>query len=233
MLPLTRRREFEMASLLYQRVFGYDDRFTLNPKLMRSMAYAGGVNVGAWSAAGDLIGFVYGFPGVDEDGPYLFSQAACVADDWRGHGIGSALKHAQMEQARAKGLTVMRWAFDPLNLRNAHLNLDKLGARARWYKPDFYDDGSSDRLIVEWDGEQPQHRAAPTVDTSPALFGTVQTLSDGRLAVTTDSKRKISPSLATSFASSLRHTLDSGYVAVQCAAVSDDAIAYVCERTAA
>lgn len=228
--PVTRRRDFDSASVLYQRVFGYGDRFSLNTKLMQSMIYAGGANVGAWSNEGELIGFVYGFPAVADGEPYLFSQAACVADEWRGRGVGSALKYAQMDQAQRQGLSTMRWAFDPMNLRNARLNLNRLGARARWYKPDFYDDGNSDRLIVEWDGSAPERLPALEITASSELFGHVQTLDEAHVAVTMPSTPPAPDALARLVSKSLRELLERRYAVVHCTAVSADVAAYVAER---
>lgn len=232
--PLTRRHDFELASSLYRRVFGYGDRFSLNTRLMQSMTYAGGVNVGAWSQRGELVGFVYGFPGVDDREPYLFSQAACVSDSWRGRGVGSALKHAQMDQARMRGLQTMRWAFDPSNLRNACINLNKLGARGRWFRSDFYDDEDSDRLIVEWSGDSRECPAPlPRPSDSPNLFGLVQMIDEHLVAVTAPAGPTMPTSIKRALANSLHEALAGGFVATRCDVVAPTVFAYVCEMVAA
>src|SRR5205823_6193082 len=73
-------------------------------------------------------------------------------------GIGRSLKLAQRERALARGIKVIEWTFDPLQIRNAHFNIARLGALARRYLPDFYGRSSSilhgglptDRLLAEW-----------------------------------------------------------------------------------
>jgi predicted GNAT superfamily acetyltransferase len=231
---LTTREDFERASLLYQRVFGYDGQFSLNTKLMRSIGYAGGANAGAWSDQGDLIGFVYGFPAIGEDGPYLFSQASCVDDLWRGRGVGSALKYAQLREARLHGLPTMRWAFDPANSRNARLNLGRLGARARWFQPDFYDNGESDRLVVEWDGSEPSAPPlACQLDSSVALLGAVQQVDSTHVAITLPLEPRTEGPSRRRLLDSLRGVLDDGFVAMDCRRISPRVAAYICEAGAA
>ncbi|WP_164479167.1 GNAT family N-acetyltransferase [Nakamurella antarctica] len=248
--PLTERQEFEQASSLYQRVFHYTEQFTLNTKLMRSLMYAGGTAVGAFSDEKVLIGFVYGFPAIDNATPYLFSQAACVDAEWQGRGVGRALKHAQMDQARRGGFTSMRWPYDPMNTRNAFFNLSRLGARARWFKPDFYDDGHSDRLIVEWDGVEwdgaewngvewngaakdgsaNQPVITASIDSAPALFGQVQQLDASRAAITLPAGPQAPEDTRPLVAGSLRRVLEAGYAAVQCVRVAPGVFAYLCQQ---
>jgi predicted GNAT superfamily acetyltransferase len=57
------------------------------------------------------------------------------------------------------GITRMFWTFDPLVARNAHLNLERLGARVVEYVRDMYGENpmsrtdsviGSDRFVVEW-----------------------------------------------------------------------------------
>lgn len=232
-VPLRRRVEFDAASALYRRVFGYDSRFSLNSKLMLAMNYAGGANVGAWSRTGELVGFVYGFPAIDHGGSYLFSQAACVDPAWRGRGIGTALKHAQLAEAKQHGLARMRWAFDPANLRNGRINIDKLGARARWFKRDFYDDSVSDRLIAEWDGTPPSTRDMPTLDASPALFGRVQVIEGDTCVVTAGEGGPVDPGLREALAESMERLLGEGMTVTRCAKVAPGVSAYLLERAAA
>ena len=77
---------------------------------------------------------------------------------YRGRGVGTALKKAQREQALHRGIDLIKWTFDPLESRNAYLNLEKLGVIIREYRVNHYGFTSShlqrgmesDRLIVEW-----------------------------------------------------------------------------------
>jgi predicted GNAT superfamily acetyltransferase len=139
------------ASSLYREVFGYrSDENALSPRLLRGLLLNGGSAVGALDPDGDLVGFSYGFPATDEGRLFHYSQATAILDRCQGQGLGRTLKEAQAVVARAAGADTMRWAFDPANARNAHFNLETLGARGRWFHRDFYDEPDTDRLIVEW-----------------------------------------------------------------------------------
>lgn len=144
--------DFAEASRLYVETFGYDDaRLTLNPLLLVALVENGGVAVGARDAAGDLLGFAYGFPGHRDGLTYLYSQAAVVAPAAQGQGLGRRLKEVQRAAALDRGLTRMRWAYDPLLARNAHFNLGVLGAVGVEFREDYYRTPASDRIVVEWD----------------------------------------------------------------------------------
>jgi predicted GNAT superfamily acetyltransferase len=81
-----------------------------------------------------------------------------VLPEYRNAGLGRRLKLAQRDDALARGFDLMEWTFDPLEIKNAHLNIARLGAIARRYKADFYGPSSSplqgglptDRLYAEW-----------------------------------------------------------------------------------
>jgi predicted GNAT superfamily acetyltransferase len=152
MVHSTRSREvFREASALYARVFGYTSvDHSLNPKLLSAIVANGGAAVAATADNNTLVGFAYGFVGFDGTHPYLYSQAAFIDPDYQSQGIGRLLKQAQRDIATEAGLTSMRWAFDPLLSRNAHFNLDVLGARGVRFEPRYYDESFSDRLIVDW-----------------------------------------------------------------------------------
>jgi predicted GNAT superfamily acetyltransferase len=142
---------FRAANDLYARVFGYTAAdHSLNPKLLSAIVGNGGTAVAASTAEGELVGFAYGFIGFDGTHPYLYSQAAFIDPAYQGLGVGRLLKQEQAVIATRAGLNSMRWAFDPILSRNAHFNLDVLGARGVRFAPRYYDEAFSDRLIVEW-----------------------------------------------------------------------------------
>jgi predicted GNAT superfamily acetyltransferase len=150
-VSLTTASRFAEASALYREVFGYlDPEYGLNPRLLGALASNGGSVVGILDDSDRLVAFAYGFCGTDRRGFYHYSQSAVVAADQQGHGLGRMLKHAQREVALSHGMSRMRWTYDPTQIRNAHFNLDVLGARGRWFAPDMYGPGT-DRVVVEWD----------------------------------------------------------------------------------
>lgn len=121
----------------------------------------GGLILGAYEED-TLMGFVFGFPGIDmlPDGPQLkhCSHMLAVRPEARDAGLGFALKRAQWQMLRQKGLTHATWTYDPLLSRNAHLNIAKLGATCNTYLRSYYGEMSdglniglpSDRFQVDW-----------------------------------------------------------------------------------
>jgi predicted GNAT superfamily acetyltransferase len=116
--------------------------------------------------ASSLIGFSFSLPGVKTEAKsasgrpesYLHSHMLAVRDGYRNQSIGARLKLAQREDALARGITRIEWTFDPVEIKNAFLNIHKLGAIVRTYEENFYGVSSSrlqgglqtDRLVAEW-----------------------------------------------------------------------------------
>ncbi len=116
--------------------------------------------------ASSLIGFSFSLPGVKTGAKsasgrpesYLHSHMLAVRDGYRNQRIGARLKLAQREDALARGITRIEWTFDPVEIKNAFLNIHKLGAIVRTYEENFYGVSSSrlqgglqtDRLVAEW-----------------------------------------------------------------------------------
>src|SRR5258708_28523473 len=83
---------------------------------------------------------------------------AGVHGEYRGRGVGRMLNLLQQGEALGGGIRLIQWTFDPLELRNAHFNLNRLGAICREYQPNLYGVTTSplhrglatDRLLVEW-----------------------------------------------------------------------------------
>ena len=105
-----------------------------------------------------LVGFTLAIPGSRAGHSYLHSHMLAVKDTYRNHGIGRRLKLAQRDEALKQGFELMEWTFDPLEIKNAYLNIAKLGAITRRYNINQYGQSSSplqgglptDRLVAEW-----------------------------------------------------------------------------------
>ena len=135
--------------------------------------------------ASSLIGFSFSLPGVKTGAKsssgrpesYLHSHMLAVRDGYRNQSIGARLKLAQREDALARGITRIEWTFDPVEIKNAFLNIHKLGAIVRTYEENFYGVSSSrlqgglqtDRLVAEWWIGSPRVIAA--IQGSPARDG--------------------------------------------------------------
>src|SRR5204863_4468964 len=105
-----------------------------------------------------MVGFAMSLPGYRDGQAYLHSHMLAVLPEYRNSGVGRNLKLAQREDALERGFERMEWTFDPLEIKNAHLNIARLGAIVRRYMPDFYGPSTSplqgnlptDRLVAEW-----------------------------------------------------------------------------------
>lgn len=127
-------------------------------RLMAVIVRNGGLALGAF-VGGEMAGFVFGYPGLRDGRVVHCSHMLGVRPAHEGVGIGRRLKLAQRDAMQRRGCAAIVWTFDPLETRNAHLNLRKLGARAVDYWPNLYGATSSslhagvatDRLLVRWD----------------------------------------------------------------------------------
>ena len=143
---------------IQREVWGFMDLDVVPAGLMSVMECYGAIAAGAF--VGDrMAGFVNGFPGFDEAGPLHHSHMLAVRPEFRGAGIGIALKWAQADRVLAQGLDRINWTFDPLQAANANLNLNHLGCVARVYRLNVYGKSQSplhgglptDRLEPEWE----------------------------------------------------------------------------------
>jgi predicted GNAT superfamily acetyltransferase len=127
----------------------------------------GGQVLGAFDGP-TMVGFTMALVGVHGKTPYLHSHMTGVLPEYRDRKIGRALKLFQRDEALSRDIRLIEWTFDPLETRNAHFNLNRLGAIVRAYIPDFYGITTSplhrglatDRLLAEWHLDSPRVIAA-------------------------------------------------------------------------
>jgi len=125
--------------------------------LLKVAGRLGGVVAGAWDERG-LAGFVFGVTGIEDGRPVHWSDMLAVRGDLRDAGLGARLKAWQRDALLARGIDTCYWTFDPLESRNAWLNLGKLGAVCREYEADMYGESDSplhrgigtDRFVALW-----------------------------------------------------------------------------------
>ncbi len=158
--PLKTLDEFHAAEELQRAAWGSADIDIAPLHVMLTIAKNGGVVLGAF-AHHQLIGFVYGFLGASDRPATKLkhtSHQMGVLPEWQSRGVGYALKVAQREAVRQQGLRLITWTYDPLESKNAHLNIAKLGAVCNTYIRNYYgelrDDINlglaTDRFQVDW-----------------------------------------------------------------------------------
>jgi predicted GNAT superfamily acetyltransferase len=154
---LTTHEQFERCVALQVAVWGYNEGDVIPRRMFVVAQRIGGQVLGAFD--GDaMVGFAMSLPGYRDGRSYLHSHMLAVLSEYRNAGIGRRLKLAQRDDAILRGFDLMEWTFDPLEIKNAHLNIARLGAIARRYQPDFYGPSTSplqgglptDRLYAEW-----------------------------------------------------------------------------------
>jgi predicted GNAT superfamily acetyltransferase len=140
---------------------GFNER--VPSTILKVTQYLGGVTAAAFDGPGEnrlMLGFVFGMTGVRDGQLVHWSDMLAVRATARDHGIGRRLKLYQRSLVAEMGVTQIVWTFDPLVSRNAHLNLNSLGARVTDYVTDMYgpDTGSAlhdaigtDRFVVSWE----------------------------------------------------------------------------------
>jgi predicted GNAT superfamily acetyltransferase len=150
--------ELTEAVDLQQRVWGFDDRDVAPLPLFVVAAETGGQVFGAFDGR-RMVGFCLAFAGIKPQGRlYLHSHMLAVLPEYRNQGVGRQLKLEQRSEALERGIDLIEWTFDPLQLKNAYFNMVCLGAIARRYLENLYGDSSSplhgdlptDRFVAEW-----------------------------------------------------------------------------------
>ncbi|MGH9900720.1 MAG: GNAT family N-acetyltransferase [Pyrinomonadaceae bacterium] len=165
--------EFDACVRLQREAFGLPD-LELSPRrhLIVSRA-AGGWVLGAFAAEGEMVGFVLNLAAARGDEPVGYSHMMAVAPAYQNRGVGARLKWAQRERALAEGRRFIKWTWDPMQARNAHFNINRLGAVVRAYAANFYGTDynmtpgehgreygiDSDRLFAEWELNSPRVEA--------------------------------------------------------------------------
>ncbi len=143
---------------LQQEIWGYSDLEVYPLRLFVNLNKIGGQVLGAFTRAGECVGFVAAMPAWRGRRRYWHSLSLGIRAGHENRGLGRALKLAQRRGALAAGLDSIMWSFDPLRAKNAFFNIERLGAVCRRYFPNYYGAVESrlqqglpsDRLIAEW-----------------------------------------------------------------------------------
>ena len=129
--------EFHRCVELQRQIWGEADLEVEPVTMFVVAAHTGGQVLGAFEN-GRMIAYTLAIAGLQDHVPYLHSHMTGVLSDYRDRGVGRMLKLFQREEALSRGIRLIQWTFDPLELRNAHFNLNRLGAISRQYLPNLY-----------------------------------------------------------------------------------------------
>lgn len=150
---------------LQEEVWGEGFTGCVPPAILMVAQKVGGVTAGAFDGRGRLLGLVFGITGIRDGRPVHWSDRLAVRPEARGLGLGHKLKAYQRQLLLQRGVEVAYWTFDPLVARNAHLNLNRLGAEVVDYVCDMYGSNTgsqihsglgSDRFVVVWNLRDPR-----------------------------------------------------------------------------
>ncbi|MEM8531207.1 MAG: hypothetical protein AAGF95_10220 [Chloroflexota bacterium] len=155
--------EYRAVERLQREAWGFGDAETVPGPLLLTAQKSGGLVLGAFDDGKEfgpqLVGFVFSFVGLAANGRIKHSShMAAVAPAYQNRNLGYHLKLVQREHVLMQGITHITWTFDPLESRNAHLNLHKLGATCQTYLPNVYGDMRdainaglpTDRFQLDW-----------------------------------------------------------------------------------
>lgn len=180
--------EFEQCVRLQKEVWNFADLDLVPLRMFVVADKIGGQVMGCFDGK-EMIGFALSIPGSRSSHPYLHSHMLAVLDQYRNQGIGRRLKLLQREDALERNFELIEWTFDPLEIKNAFLNIERLGAIARRYTLNQYGMSSSplqgglptDRLVAEWwlrstrvqkilAGERPKFRAECEIEVPAQIY---------------------------------------------------------------
>jgi predicted GNAT superfamily acetyltransferase len=210
--PLSTFEELSRCVEIQLATWGYSDGDVVPRRMFIVANRIGGHVLGAFDGE-TMIAFAMALPGIKPESqggrPYLHSHMLAVLPEYRNRGLGRKMKLAQREEALARGIELIEWTFDPLEIRNAHLNIARLGAIVRRYQPNFYGPSSSplqgglptDRLYAEWwlrssrvqrvlNGEEPERSITERVEVPAAIYQWKEDPACRELALNLQSKNR-------------------------------------------
>ncbi|HEY2960896.1 MAG TPA: GNAT family N-acetyltransferase [Pyrinomonadaceae bacterium] len=179
--------EFDSCVALQREAFGLPDLEISPRRHLIVSRQAGGWTLAAF-VADRMVGFVHHLAAVRPDNEIFgYSHMMAVAKDYQNKGVGARLKWAQRERALAEGRTFIKWTWDPMQARNAHFNLNRLGVTVDTYTENFYGTDyfadplqaeenrpglQSDRLVARWELKSPRVAAlasglTPAIEVKP------------------------------------------------------------------
>lgn len=160
-------KEFHDTLDVAKLAWGFSERVLSPATDLIAATHVGGLTAGAFEG-GKMIGFVHGIPRTNMGQPCQHSHLLAVDPRAQGRGISVLLKLFQRRWCLEHGIRIATWTYDPFLLKNARLNISRLGAAARGFLPNFYGpmggiygELPTDRFEVIWRLDDPSvERAA-------------------------------------------------------------------------
>ncbi len=160
----TSHQDLDEVSRIEREVWNVEDIEVVGRIQLKASQHAGASVLIAETDDGVIGGFAYAVPAFVHGEVFWHSDMLAVRPEFRGTGMGQGLKWAQRDHARTMGIRRITWTFDPMQAKNAHLNLELLGVTVREYLSNFYGVTTSalhhglptDRLLALWDLESPR-----------------------------------------------------------------------------
>lgn len=173
--PFRTHQDYEACIALQEATWGTGFSELVPMALMIVSQRLGGVAAGAFDDDGSLAGFIFGLSGIENGVPVHWSDMLAVRTDCRGQGLGIRLKSYQRNAVLENGIRRMYWTFDPLESRNAYINLARLGIVAREYVENMYGHTDSplhrgigtDRFVALWQLDAPRVERRLAEEGSP------------------------------------------------------------------
>lgn len=162
--------ELDSCIRLQREVFGLPDLEISPRRHLIVSRQAGGWTLGAFLGV-RLVGFVHHLAAIRGNEIFGYSHMMAVDPDFQNQRVGARLKWSQRERAIQEGRSFIKWTWDPMQARNAHFNLNRLGVTVGNYAVNFYGTDyatspalanvepagiDSDRLFASWELDSPR-----------------------------------------------------------------------------
>lgn len=154
--------EFLATMDVSKAAWGFAERSVSPASDLIAATHAGGLTAAAF-AGKRMLAFVHGFPRTNLAEPCQYSHLLAVLPQAQGQGLAARLKQYQRDWCLARGIRLVTWMYDPFLVKNATLNLVRLGATADRFHPNLYGfiggiyaDLPSDRFEIFWRLDAPR-----------------------------------------------------------------------------
>jgi predicted GNAT superfamily acetyltransferase len=166
--------ELDSCVRLQHEVFGLPELEISPRRHLIVSRQAGGWTLGAFEqqeGSERLVGFVHHLVAVRADNEIFgYSHMMAVDREYQNKGVGARLKWSQRERVISEGRKFIKWTWDPMQARNAHFNLNRLGVTVSSYAANFY---GTDYATTPAPDEAGTPKPAPGID-SDRLFANWQ-----------------------------------------------------------